>query len=826
MIDIDSLKYLPQSKFLRERPVMVITDLPLGIEMQQKAAFSSPSANMMFSEFAKVGVSRLQIHASYLFNFRPEKGDLSALFHQPGLPVSEYTAWPQSKKDAILNFAYNDLKNLREVIKEVNPSLIVCAGRWSLYFLTGETTFAETKKSAFGTLLKWRASHLTLGDFWQYNKPHVVMPILPQQAVWNLPEYTIVIRQDYARIGLMVKEVLASGSVEAYTEAGRNYQFIVKPSFMEAKQFLLDQLIKLEKSTKPIYYAVDVETRQGYHDCVGIAWSETEAICIPWAGCNNPLLWTEQEEIELNYLLMQFLNHKNCAQIGQNYSYDMQYFWRDLAIQTKPAIDTMVQQHSMFSCMEKNLAFLSSLYAKVYRYWKDEGAFHKGKTDQEHWIYNCKDCCYTFEIALVMQSMLAKSPKNIQKAYKFQLEETLPALVNIMNRGVRANRKEKSRLYSELTSHMAVLQNELNTIIGEPFNPNSAPQKLALFYDLFQLPKQFDPKTKRPSAGAGALTLLAEQFPLVKPIADRVSEFGNLKTFSSTFLKAGLDIDGRMRTAYNLCGTDTYRLSSRQNAFGSGMNLQNIPSGGITALGRELPNCKKLFIPDEGKTFFDIDLDSADLRVVVAISGAKGLQQMLDENLKPYIEMIKEYYHDPTADKHHPQYRTFKAVCHGTNYLGSPTGLAARVGLLVHEVERLQKWYLQANPEIARWHTSLKAQVMKRGWIENIFGYRMYFLNKNHPTLMNIAAACEPQSTVGLLINKGMVKLDQAYMKQESKVEVLLQVHDSLAGQYPTANPECRQEIINACEIELPYKHPITIPVDIHTSTENWGECK
>lgn len=1129
MINTDELTYLPKAKFLRERPILLISDCPLDLELKQKSAFSSQSAATQFAELNKVGATRLNIHAAYLFNFRPEKGDLSALFHSTGLPPSEYTYWPQSKKDSILNFAYNDLLNLREDIKQINPSLIICTGRWALYFLTGETSVAETKKSPFGTILKWRASHLKLGSFWQYDKPHVVIPILPASAAYQLPEYAMVIKQDYIRTGILAKAAIANNIYE-YTEEAQNYQFVIAPKFAEVKQWLLTEILALAKGPK--HYAVDVETRNGYHDCIGIAKSRNEAICIPWATTSSPSYWTEGEELELISLLREFLLHPNCKQIGQNYWYDMQYMWRDLLVKTKPAKDSMVQQHTLFAGMEKNLAFLVSMYAKYYRYWKEEGATHKGASDRDRWQYNCKDCCWTYEVAHVLDTFLEASPANIQAAYSFQLNKALPTLVNIMNRGVAANKTEKDRLYVELTGIMAVIREELDYIIGEPFNPLSPDQKKALFYDLFELPVQLDPKTKKPTLAGAALETLAERYPLIRPVADRVSEFGNLKTFSSTFLKAGLDIDGRMRTSYNLCGTDTYRLSSSENAFGSGMNLQNVSKGGKTVTGKQLPNCRSLFIPDPGFTFFDIDLDSADLRIVVAESGASGLQEMLDAGLKPYVELMKEYYNDPGKNKYSDEYRIFKGFAHGcitgdheiltpegwlaiedyidgisiavwdkqtqqihfeipeginrdfvtaeeplvefsgsafsqlttldhkfpytvdsseklsvkmakdlpnsaripytgfytggstevdsayiqliaalqadgtigyttqknettvrwhfkkqrkiirletllnavnfqytkmlaadgstfftvkgyfepfmktagswllqfsqnnlktwveehlhwdgfvtesyqhsraeitstseefaewyqtichltghgskisvmqrdrtrkplytvsknnrkffnlsagskryithegtkvycpktstgfflvrrnghisvtgnTHYLGSASGLAARLGLLVHEVDQLQKWYFQRNPEIPKWHAELKKQVFKRGWIENVFGYRKYFWNKSEPTIMQIAAAWKPQSSVGLLINHGMVNIEE----NEPDIQVLLQVHDSLAGQFPTAMPHLADAVKRRCEIELPYDKPIIIPVDIKTSTISWGDC-
>lgn len=815
-VDLDRLTFLPRPKFLRQRPIMLITDMPLDLEVKGKSAYSSQSAANMFSELNRVGAMRTQVHATYLFNCRLEKGDVSAIFHKTGMPISEYTHW--NGKESILNFALNELNTLRDEIAEVKPALIICAGRWALYFLTGETSVAETRKSPFGTLLKWRASHLKLTDWWNFSTDHVVIPVLPASSAWQLPEKATVIRQDYTRIGLLAKAAIL-GNITEYVS--RDYKFIVQPKFAEVKEWFLTELVRLEQSTVPIFYALDTETRCGYHDCVGIAKSETEAICIPFATMGSPAYWSEAEEYEIISMLRTFMLHPKVRHIGQNYWYDMQYFWRDLLIDVKPEADTMVMQHTLFPGLEKSLDFLASLYCKVYKYWKDEGKASKGKTDLEHWIYNCKDCCYTFEAKNVLEKMLAGSPSNIQAAYNTQLNRSLPALVAMMRRGVLTRDYEKVRLYKELTALMAEIKLELNEIIGEEFNPKSSDHKKALFYDLFELPVQYDPKTKKPTLGADALDVLKEKFPIIKPIADRIAEYGNLATFSSTFLAAKLDIDGRMRCSYNLCGTDTFRLSSSKNAFDSGMNLQNVPKGGKTASGRELPNVRSLFIPDPGYTFFDIDLSSADARIVAWEADCKELQDLLLSGEDLYSYVAREYYHDPLLGKKDPRRQTFKGVIHGTHYLGSAAGLAVRFGLLVHEVDTIQRWYFGKYPEIKNTLDELKKQVMKRGWIENVLGYRRYFFNKSEPTIMQIAAAWKPQSTVGLIINCGMANLHE----QEKDVQLLMQVHDSLAGQYPTHMPELEQRIIKHCEIELPYRRPLVIPVEIKTSTVSWGDC-
>ena len=108
--------------------------------------------------------------------------------------------------------------------------------------------------------------------------------------------------------------------------------------------------------------------------------------------------------------------------------------------------------------------------------------------------------------------------------------------------------------------------------------------------------------------------------------------------------------------------------------------------------------------------------------------------------------------------------------------------------------------------------------------VQNVFGYRQYFFDRIEGTVFNQAAAWIPQSTVACLINRAYVAID----RDLKEVDILLQVHDSLAGQYPTHLGDwMKRQIIAKAEIELPYPgDPLTIPVGIKTSPISWGDCK
>jgi len=236
-----------------------------------------------------------------------------------------------------------------------------------------------------------------------------------------------------------------------------------------------------------------------------------------------------------------------------------------------------------------------------------------------------------------------------------------------------------------------------------------------------------------------------------------------------------------------------------------------------------LPNIRKIFIPDPGMSFFDTDLDSADLRIVQRESNCRLLGEWLDAGLKPYVEVAKEYYHDKTITKHHPSYSKFKSLCHATHYLGQPRTIAgqANIGLAVAEVEKVQKWYFGLCPEIKQWHEKLIAQLNKTATITNVWGYRRQFMDRIDTAVYREAAAWIPQSTVGITIN-------HAYVNVHNKIpeaQVLLQVHDSICGQYPTNKPEILGQILKECQIEIPYPKPLIIPIGVKTSEKSWGDC-
>lgn len=632
------------------------------------------------------------------------------------------------------------------------------------------------------------------------------------------------------------------------------WRFGLSPNFHQVMEVLDGLLRKVQLSL--LWIDFDLETRAGHIACAGLSWSRTEAICIPFM-CQESKdgYWNEEEEAIILQKLYQILTHEKVRVRWQNGLYDAQYTYRWWHFVPRGAQDTMISQHTLFCILPKSLAFQASMYADWYVYWKDEGkTWQAGMGEKQLWGYNCLDCVYTREVGEVEQQTIRGF--GLEAVEAFQQKLFWPVL-KAMNRGLRVDVKARSDLAMELMQEIAKREQYFIDILGHPLNTSSPKQMIQLFYtDLQQQAVMSRAKKGVPAhitCDDEALTKIGQREPILKPLVEAIADIRTLGVLLSTFVNAKLDIDGRMRCSFNIAGNTegrgapaTYRLSSSQNAFDSGANLQNIPSDkskmqGKSAkrdsLGFTLPNIRRLYIPDPGFTFFDMDLDRADLQVVVWESDDDILKAalragadihllnvfVLDGKEPPPLEELVET-HPKYSDHRGPRKlkREFaKVFCHATNYVGSSRTVASHTGRTAHDVERAQRIWFGAHPGIKRWHERIDEQIRKRRFVENKFGYRWYIFDRPDGLLPE-AVAWIPQSTVACTINRVWLNIHENL----PEVEVLLQVHDSLAGQFPFHQKEfCIRRLKEEAQITIPYDDPLVIPVGVKVSDSSWGDC-
>lgn len=782
--------------------IMIVGDAP----SEHDIAFGYPFAGYSGQELSRMlhdaGIMLSECFLTYVARQRPFANDTDAWICQTKKDVAAHSAdpsWQWVHDKLVAKPVVDGLSLLRQEINLVKPNVIIAVGNLAFWGLTGQWGVGD-----------WRGS---------------VMPsTLPNIPVTKIvPTYSPgLITRQWSWRAVCVNDLKRAAKEAQFPEIiSPDYKFIIRPNFATAFAVLTDLKRKLDAA--PTHLSIDIETRQGHIACIGIAWSKLDAVCIPLL-CTERAdgYWNAEEEVQLMLLLQQILTHRNLRGSGQNFLYDAQYFWRHLRYKPRIWMDTMIAQHVCWAGSPKALDYQASLYCEQYRFWKNEGKEWRVSAmgEDQLWHYNCEDCVRTFEIAEVHEKNLASLA--LEKVFDSQM--TLYWLVlDTMIRGVRFDQQNRSKFALLLSDEIAAREQWFIDVLGHPLNPKSGPQMKKLFYDDLQMPVQRNRKTGQPSLDDEALRRIGVKEPLLLPIIRKISEYRSLNVFLSTFVNAPLDQDHRMRCSYNVAGTETFRFSSSENAFGSGTNLQNIPQGGDDGDGLELPNVRSLFLPDPGMTLFDTDLSSADLRVVVWESDEVEMKRMLSEGLDPYTEVAKEFYHDKSITKNDPRRKKFKSFCHGTNYLGTARGLAMRLGLSIHESESTQAWYFHRFPRIKERQEYMKEQLRKHHFVQNAFGYRRYYFDRIDDNVFREAAAWIPQSSVAVYINR----IWERFVINIPQVQILLQVHDSLVGQFPSylEKETLAKMDAEASQIYLPYTDPLVIPLGVKISSVNWGEC-
>lgn len=555
--------------------------------------------------------------------------------------------------------------------------------------------------------------------------------------------------------------------------------------------------------------AFDLETSHGGISCAGLACGTLGAICIPLRN----KAWTPFEEAEVIQGMKEVLGSHPV--VGQNLLYDLQYTALWWGFTFPPVMDTMVAQSVLFPGMPKGLDFLASLYASHYVYWKNESKeIFDGWTPDVLWHYNCKDTLYTLEISYELEKLLAAS--GLTQQFDFQQAELFPCVLKTMLRGMRFSKAALHEASVEAEISLAKLSGELQKINpsgGKTPWYNSPVQQMALFYNDLGCEPILHRKTHKPTVEDEALKKISKKRPEFKPLCDRLFQYRQLNWLKNNPLSIEASPDGRIRTSFNIAGTETFRLSSSKDAFGASTNLQNISEGDDV-----LPNLRRMFLPDPGYILLDCDLMRADLQVVAWEAG--------DEDLKAALRAGEDMHNVNAAAIFGPGFSplnrwTAKQGVHAANYGVKERTLATTLGTTVHEASRFLTRWFQAHPKISEWQLRVQRQLDATRIIKNVWGFRRVYTGRLDGVLPQ-ALAWIGQSTVAITTNKAWSQLSQRI----PWAQVLLQVHDSLVLQIPESRWAERKEIYQKMLMEIPFKDPLIIDVDLKASPVSWGDVK
>ena len=828
--------------------IMLVGEAWGAEEENRREPFVGASGAELNRMLHEAGILRTECFVTNLINARPPGNDLGKWIALKKKDISSQHV-PLRDKWVLPNIRQG-FEQLKGEILACNPNVIVAFGNAAMWALTGNWGVTKWRGSLLRAGLEFGASADSSAGGMTFPK---VIPTIHPAGVLRQWNQRAAVLSDLRRV---------RQHIESRDYTPPKWNFITQPSFEQVEDVLGWLYLTLESGVF-LWIDFDLETRLGYISCVGLSWSSQDAICIPFMYSGNKEgYWSLEQETWIINMLRKVTTHRRARIRWQNGLYDAQYTYRHWLFVPNGVQDTLISHHSLFSDLPKALHFQASMYSPHYIYWKDEGKdFNTGGRDEKKgWFYNCEDCYYTRMVGEA--ELLAAAAMGLQEVHDFQQKMFYPVL-KAMLRGVRVIEENRKRLALEIQEQIDIRETFLRAILGHEININSPKQMQALFYEDLNQPVIMS-RTKKGSPSHitcddEALQKIGAREPLLRPIVNCIADIRTLGKFLGDFVLAKLDPDGRMRCSYNIGGSEsgksapkTFRLSSSQSAFGTGANLQTIPSEKSKSVGKferrehmamigdpyQLPNLRSMFGPDPGFTWFSGDLDRADIQVMAWDADEPLLKDALRR--KADIHLLNAFICDgkepPPLEElveTHPKYpdhrgpmkykREFaKVFAHATDYLGKPRTVAVAAGKLVIEIERAQRIYLGTYKGIKTWQDRTMEEVRKRRFVENKFGYRWYIFDRIDDTVMPKAVAWVPQSTVSIVINKIWYNIDQ----EAPEAQVLLQTHDSLDGQFPThRKAHVLPQIQKAAEVVVPYDDPLVIPFGISTSLISWGDC-
>lgn len=775
--------------------IMVLGEAPGDQESYRGQTFVGQSGQELDRMLNEAGIMTSQCYYTNVLKYQPLENDIELAFWKNKTEAKENgvtEAFGGRYPKPIMMDAIGELRN--EIVS-LSPKLIIACGNTALW----ATFFDES-------ITKWRGSMLT------EKLTGLDIPLVPVV-------HPASVLRDWSQRWMAINSLKRAKQVYA---AGRvpepEYNFILRPNFETAVQVLKWLL------ANPGLVSCDIET--AYHNvtCIGFAWSASHAICIPLMMPDGSSYWTLEEEWVLTCLMRQLLESPEHQIVGQNFSYDSQYFTRRHQIVPRLWHDTLYAQHILLPGTDKDLVTLSLLYCKHHRYWKDDSKEFDPRLHsmEQLWAYNCVDAVKTWEITPWQRKLIEKH--SLQEQFNF-LMELHPEVQSMVTEGIAVDKKVQGESIIWMLDAMQERQEFIYASTnGEVASVKSPKQLQEFFYGSLGFPIQKHRKTKRTTTDDEALEALATTSPIIWPLVDAINELRSLATFNKNFAQAPLDADGRMRCSFNIAGTETYRWSSSRSAFGTGTNLQNVPSGNRNAT-MAMPNMRKLFIPDPGFLIVEVDLAGADAQVVAWEADDRELMAAFRSGIKIHTVNAKTIFGgDAGPDgKREPYYSYAKAGVHLSNYGGRARTLASTLGVTVHAAEQFQKRWFGAHPAILRWHKRVEADLQSTRSVSNRFGFRRVYFDRIDSCFTE-ALAWGPQSTVGIVINKGLLQARKRFPKTFFPK---IQVHDSLVFQVRLAGwRETLKEIHPHLLTPVPFPSPLTIQLGLKLSEKSWGDCE
>jgi DNA polymerase-1 len=522
--------------------------------------------------------------------------------------------------------------------------------------------------------------------------------------------------------------------------------------------------------------------------------------------------------------LKPLLESEHHSKVGHHLKYDAHVLARHGITLGGMRFDSMLEsyvwnsvvRHDMDSAAERYLGIRTIHYEDVAGKGAKQIPFSQVPVDKAA-EYAAEDADVTLRLHQVLWPRIAAVPA-LKALYEDCEQPLVPVLFRMEERGVLLDRQMLRTQSSELAKRLMEVLAEAHKEAGAPFNLDSPKQLCNILFEKMQLPVLRKTPTGQPSTAEDVLEELSGSYRLPRLILEHRS-LSKLKSTYTDKLPEQINAGtGRVHTCYHQAVAATGRLSSQDP------NLQNIPIR--TPEGRRI---RQAFVAPPGQVLLAADYSQIELRIMAHLSGDAGLLNAFAHDLDIHQATAAEVLGLPLDAVSAEQRRSAKAVNFGLIYGMSAFGLAQQLGIARGAAQEYIDLYFTRYPGVKRYMEETRAQARAHGYVETVFGRRLYLpdinaRNKQFQQAAERAAINAPmQGTAADIIKRAMIAVDAWCATGDRGARLIMQVHDELVLEVEQARlaevtEAVRGHMMNAAKLRVPLK------VDAGSGA-NWDEA-
>ena len=434
--------------------------------------------------------------------------------------------------------------------------------------------------------------------------------------------------------------------------------------------------------------------------------------------------------------------------------------------------------------------------------------------------YVCENVDYTLRLREPLEKEMREQGEMWRLFEEVEMP-LVPVLARMEAMGIALDVSVLRDMSVGLNEQISYLESQAYQAVGHEFNLGSPPQLSTVLFEELSLPK-----TRKTKQGYSTDAQSIEALRGVHEIVDIILRWRELTKLRSTYIETlpgAVDPrDGRIHTTYDQAVAATGRLSSNNP------NLQNIPVR--SELGGQV---RRAFIArdiGEDPVLLSADYSQIELRILAHMCEDPMLLEAFRNDEDIHAATASQVFGVPLDQVTRVQRNRAKVFNFGVLYGLTDFGLAQREGISREEARAFIDRYFEKYASVRAWRDEIVQTTRRDGYAETLAGRRRY-IPDIHSSNFNVRMGAERiainmpiQGTASDIIKIAMNRIDRELTQLGMQTRMLLQVHDELIFEGPSAEQAQLRELVLRI---MPASLQLAVPLKVDVKAgKNWADME